>query len=130
MLDLIWKEIEAKHDHYLSMIWEDLCRKAVPFLEIEGMQFNPAARWWGGGLNRQAMEIDIVALSTDKQTLLIGEAKWSDHDQLNEVVESLKQKEQNIPFPKPARIIKVVFQKEAAIHLDALVFSPDDVMGG
>lgn len=128
MLDQVWDAIEANYDQYLSMIWENLCRKAVPFLEIEGLQFNPAARWWGGGLNKQAMEIDIVALSTDKQTLLIGEAKWSDQDQLNEAVESLKLKEQNIPFPRPARIIKAVFQKAAATHPEALVFSPDDIV--
>jgi len=128
MIDQVWTEIEANYTHYLSMIWEDLCRKAIPSLEIEGKRFNPASRWWGGGIHKQAMEIDILALSTDKKALLIGEAKWSNKDLLGEAVESLCLKEKNIPFSKPPKIIKAVFQKAPASHPDVFVFTPDDIV--
>ncbi len=128
MVDQVWNEIEVKYNHHISMIWEDLCRKAIPFLEIGGMRFNPASRWWGGGLNKKAMEIDLVALSTDRNALLIGEAKWSDNNLLNEVAESLSLKEQNIPFAKPPKIIKALFQKVPASHPDVFVFTPDEIV--
>jgi len=128
MVDQVWDEIAVKYDQYVSMIWEDLCRKAIPYLEIEGKKFNPASRWWGGGLNKKAMELDIVAKSTDQTTLLIGEAKWSDRDQSNEVSELLEMKESNIPFAKPKNIIKVLFQKLPASHPNIMVFTPDDVI--
>lgn len=128
MVDQVWGEIAEKYDQYVSVIWEDLCRKAIPLLEIEGKKFNPASRWWGGGLNKNPMEMDIVALSTDQTTMLIGEAKWSNRNQSDEVLESLKMKESNIPFAKPENIIKVLFQKLPASHPNIIVITPDDVI--
>ena len=128
MVEQVWEEIENKYDRYISAIWEDLCRKAIPFIEIEGKRFNPASRWWGGGLNKKAMEIDLIASSTDQTALLIGEVKWSDKNHTVEVLESLKWKESNIPFAKPEKIIKVLFQKTPASHPDITVLTPDDIV--
>ena len=128
MVEQVWEEIENKYDRYISSIWEDLCGKAIPFIEIEGKRFNPASRWWGGGLNKKAMEIDLIASSTDQTALLIGEVKWSDKNHTVEVLESLKWKESNIPFAKPEKIIKVLFQKTPASHPDITVLTPDDIV--
>jgi AAA+ ATPase superfamily predicted ATPase len=128
MVEQVWEEIENKYDRYISSIWEDLCRKAIPFIEIEGKRFNPASRWWGGGLNKKKMEIDLIASSTDQTAILIGEVKWSDKNQTIEVLESLKWKESNIPFAKPEKIIKVLFQKTPASHPDITVLTPDDIV--
>ncbi len=77
LIDQVWEEIENKYDHYISGIWEDICRNSISYLEISGKRFNPAARWWGNGMDGKPMEIDIVAESLDKQYLFIGEVKWS-----------------------------------------------------
>jgi AAA+ ATPase superfamily predicted ATPase len=128
MIEQVWEEIEHKYNRYISSIWEDLCRKAIPFIEIEGKRFNPASRWWGGGLNKKTMEIDLIASSTEQTALLIGEVKWSDKNRTDEVLESLKWKESNIPFAKPEKIIKVLFQKTPASHPDITILTPDDIV--
>jgi len=128
IVDQVWNEIAEKYELYISTVWEDVCRKSIPYLEIDGKRFNPASRWWGGGLNRKAMEIDVIALSTDQTALLIGEVKWSDSNHVYEVLELLQAKELNIPFAKPKKIIKVLFQKIPASHPDIVVFTPDDIV--
>jgi hypothetical protein len=107
-----------------------LCRNAVPFLEIGGIRFNPASRWWGNGLDGKPMEIDLIAESTDRSTLLVGEVKWSDSVAFNEIKRSLDRKCANLQFPGAKRVIKAVFLKErSSITLpDFILFGPDDVL--
>jgi AAA+ ATPase superfamily predicted ATPase len=57
-------------------VWEDLARCSVPFLNVGGLQWGPAARWWGQGTNGCAQEFDVVAESTDGGSVLVGEVKW------------------------------------------------------
>lgn len=58
--------------------WEDLCRSAVPHLsgvESGGSSaWQPAQRYWQGN----GPEWDVVSLSADGSSLLLGEVKWSD----------------------------------------------------
>lgn len=58
-----------------SIMWEELCRLAVPFLskKLAGEFYGQAGRFWHG----QGLEWDILAKSEDGKKLLIGEAKWS-----------------------------------------------------
>ena len=55
-----------------SLVRDTLARKAIPGLAI---RWGRVGRWWGTGLNRAPMEIDVVAESMDGRTLLVGEAK-------------------------------------------------------
>jgi AAA+ ATPase superfamily predicted ATPase len=55
-----------------SITWEELCRQAVPFIEWGNEIFGEAGRFWHG----DGPEWDILTLSADGTTLLIGEAKW------------------------------------------------------
>jgi len=128
--DQVWEEIEKKYDQYLSEIWEELCRKAISFIEIEGKRFYPASRWWGSGVDNKTMEIDIVAESLDKGTLLIGEVKWSDKTSLNQLVNLLNTKSSNIPFRKNRKIIKAGFVKEkiGEASQDTVIFTPKEIV--
>ena len=130
LVDQVWKELSGQLDNYLSGQWETLCRSAIPFMEIEGKQFNPAARWWGAGINGKPMEIDLIAESTDKSTLLVGEVKWSKKDSAAEMNRSLDHKIRNIPFIGEQRVIKAIFlkNKAAATFQDCLLFDPGDVI--
>jgi AAA+ ATPase superfamily predicted ATPase len=131
LIDLVWADIIGQYDGYLSLLWEDLCRKSIPFLEVEGNRFNPAERWWGNGLDGKPMEVDLVAESTDHKTLLIGEAKWSDKISPTEINASLNQKWLNLPFKKPRKVVKAVFSKAppSVSHPELNHFGPEDVVG-
>jgi AAA+ ATPase superfamily predicted ATPase len=130
MVDQVLTDISRDYDKYLSGLWESLCRNAVPFIEIQGKQFNPASRWWGNGVDGKPMEIDLMAESTDKLTLLAGEVKWSDKELYNETKLSLDRKCANLPFTGTKQIIKVVFLKEKPTQIspETFVFLPDDIL--
>jgi AAA+ ATPase superfamily predicted ATPase len=57
--------------YLFSLMWEELCRLAVPLL-FKGT-YGQAGRFW----NAQGPEWDILARSNDGNNLLIGEAKWT-----------------------------------------------------
>ena len=73
------KALQPAFRVYLGQAWERLVRDEIQRRPLPGldMRFRNAARWWGSGLDRKAMEIDIVAESLDGETLLVGEAKLS-----------------------------------------------------
>lgn len=56
-----------------SMMWEELCRFAVPLMHLDGKNFGEAGRFWHG----DGPEWDILSLSEDRKILLVGEAKWT-----------------------------------------------------
>ena len=64
---------------YLGQAWEHLVRDEVQRKPLPGLdlRLRNAARWWGYGVDRNPMEIDIVAESLDGETLFVGEAKLS-----------------------------------------------------
>lgn len=130
LIEEVWQEIEKKYDMYISAQWEEICRKAIPFLRIAGEKFNPAARWWGNGIDKKPLEIDIVAESTDKRMLLIGEVKWSDHTSIIGLAAELDRKIQVLPFVVDRSVLKVLFLKEKPEEYpsDFHIIIPDDIV--
>ncbi|MEA1898806.1 MAG: ATP-binding protein [Bacteroidota bacterium] len=113
LIEQVWNEINKKFSQYVSEIWEELCRNAVPRMKIKGKMFNPAQRWWGNGTDGKPMEIDVVAESTDKSTILVGEVKWIDNVSINKVWNELKLKIENAPFVQNREVLQVLFLKRA-----------------
>lgn len=74
-IDLVAAEIEKELPTFLGHVWEELARRSVSAFEVAGRRWRPAAPWWGTGVDKRALEIDIVAESVDRKALLIGEAK-------------------------------------------------------
>ena len=71
--------------------------------EIPGVRgrWRKVARWWGNGIDRRPMELDVVAESLDGRTLLIGEAKLSlSAREAERTLVELKGKAANLPFAK------------------------------
>jgi uncharacterized protein len=127
-VDEIWNEIDQKFPIYFSTIWEEICRQAVPMLNLP-VKFKPAKRWWGGREKRPLPEIDIVAESVDGKYILIGEAKWSNKINVGEIAHQLTIKSHNALF-QDKKIIRSVFMKNATtIKLeDVYIFSPKEVI--
>ncbi len=69
--------IQAPFRVFLGQAWESLIRETLARKAIPGssVRWGRVGRWWGTGLNRASMEVDVVAESADGRTLLVGEAK-------------------------------------------------------
>lgn len=73
-------------------------RKPIP--GVQG-RWCKVSRWWGSGLNRLPMEIDVLAESVDGKTLLAGEVKLSLTKREAEHVQAeLEAKVRQLPFVK------------------------------
>jgi len=131
LVDQVWNDIRGQYDQYLSGLWEDLCRKVIPFMLFEGKRFNPAARWWGSGMDGKPMELDLVAESIDKSTILLGEIKWQTKTSIAALQRELEQKSKNFPFAQNKSIIKALFLKTPGKHVadeSMLIISPEQVV--
>lgn len=77
----VWRDVERAWPSYLGHAWEHMARASVARITIGGEEWKPASRWWGPGLDRQPLEIDIVAEHRDDpRRVLVGEAKLSASD--------------------------------------------------
>lgn len=98
---------------FLGQAWERLVRDEIQIQPLPGFKFRlkNAARWWGFGLDRKAMEVDIVAESLDGDTLFVGEAKLSlSETEVNRVLYELEAKAKQLPFArKYKRIVSRLF---------------------
>ena len=98
---------------FLGQAWERLVRDEIVRKPLPGFEsrFRNAARWWGTGLDRKAMEIDIVAESLDGDTLFVGEAKLSlSETEAERAISELEAKASQLPFAsKYKRIVSRLF---------------------
>ena len=71
--------LRPSFDVYLGQAWEEIVRETLMRKPVPGVggRWRKVSRWWGGGLNREPMEIDVLAESVDGKTLLAGEVKLS-----------------------------------------------------
>ena len=75
---------------------------SVPLSSIlpkSSVRWGKVSRWWGTGLNGEAMEVDVVAESADGRTLLVGEAKLRLTDaEARHALAELEAKARQLPF--------------------------------
>jgi len=123
------KRVERNLSSFTAAAWEELCRRAVPFL-MEAESYSPASRWWGNGTDGRQMEIDIVSESGNGKTLLVGEAKWTEVTDIRRDIKNLMAKAVRLPFLKGRNITPVLFLRNKLKTLPAglIVFGPDEVV--
>jgi hypothetical protein len=115
--------------HHVAGVWEELARASVPWLGCDGRRWKPASRWWGPGVDRRPLEIDIVAESEDGTALLFGEAKWSDAVAGSALVQALRHKAERFPHVGGRRVVLGLWLKRGAAQIaGAQVFGPRDVL--
>ena len=111
--------------------WEDLCRGAVPWMVGWDASYGVASPWWGVGA--QQAEIDIVAASLDRKSLLLGECKWSHRKKrfdLSAIDRQLRKKAEQIPAARGKRIVTSVWlggDAKTTGQIENLI-TPDEVL--
>jgi AAA+ ATPase superfamily predicted ATPase len=119
-------EIGQRLGHHVGEIWEELARASVPLLDPGGRTWGPAGRWWGPGLDRQPLEVDLVAYSADGGSVLVGEVKWArpaiprDADRL---LAELEDKARRLPAAAGREVVLALWLKApvAGLSTDRIV---------
>lgn len=126
----VLRKIKKNLDSFVATTWEEMCRKSVPYI-FKDQEFKPACRWWGSGLDRNPLEIDVIAESADKKALLAGESKWVEKADAEEEFGTLMKKVNNLPFAKGKKILPVLFLKFKPVVSPSgvTIFDPADVIG-
>lgn len=120
---------------FVSEFWEKVCREAVTGNELFGHLFGKASRWWGSVKTESGikqMEIDIVAESLDKETILVGECKWTNPEMAMVLMKDLKEKISYLAFCREKEIIPVLFLKNKPKDFsevkDLKILYPEDIL--
>ena len=106
--------LETQLPDHIGGWWEKLCRDAVTGNVIDGVMYGEARRWWGSILidgQPQDVEIDVVAESMDKQTILIGECKWTTLENARHLTNHLMKIAEHLPFTKDKNVVVRLFLK-------------------
>lgn len=111
-IEKVASEIEVALPLFVSGIWEELARASVSRMALFGRSWKPAGCWWGSGLDRKSMELDIVAESDDGSAILIGEAKWSQRIDERSLIFELRKKGQRFPLRKDKKVFLALWLKK------------------
>ena len=76
----------------------------------------------------EQIEIDVVAESLDKRSLLVGECKWTTRENGHKLTAQLLRKARMLPFAKGHDIVPMLFLKEKPIDDEGNALLPDDVV--
>jgi uncharacterized protein len=125
------RDIAARFPHHAGEVWEELARESVPVLDCFGRTWGPAGRWWGPGLDRQPLEIDLVAESQVGDALLVGEVKWALPDDPARLLQELERKVERLPFVEGREIFLALWLKAPVRGpVSRQVMTPRQVLAG
>jgi hypothetical protein len=97
-------------------------------MKIPGRAWKPAASWWGAGLAREPLEIDVVAESIDGKSILLGEAEWTSHPDFRRLTCELERKASNFPDRRGRQIFKALWTTQTRKLPDVAVIGPGEVL--
>jgi len=125
-------QVQTNFAQHCGGVWEELARRSVPCCGIADTNWAVASRWWGQDLQRQQVEVDVVAESLDGAALLIGEVKWgAGKADLRHAVRRLQTHTTSLPFVRGRRIVLAIWVREkVALDEDVVVLTPEDVLVG
>jgi uncharacterized protein len=103
------EEIGQRLGHHVGEIWEELARAGAPLLRLGGKTWGPAGRWWGPGLDRRPLEVDLVAHSSDGGSVLVGEVKWAAPRDAERLLAELEAKARRLPVAAGKEIVPVLW---------------------
>jgi AAA+ ATPase superfamily predicted ATPase len=123
-------EVERSLAPHVSSVWEDLVREAVPRATWSGRRWGEAASWWGPGLDRKPLELDVVAQDADEKELLVGEVKWQDRVDWPRELGALRQKAARLPLAVGRTVRLAIWSKRVVPRLpkDVACYGPKQVL--
>jgi AAA+ ATPase superfamily predicted ATPase len=113
-LAAVAEEVERQMGHHVGEIWEELARASVPRLHLGGKTWGPAGRWWGPGLDRQPLEVDLVAYGSDGGSVLVGEVKWAAPRDVDRLLAQLEAKARRLPVVSGREVTLALWLKAPA----------------
>jgi len=125
---VVEETIAAQWPVFVGMWWEEIARRAVVDLPIDGTEWLPGARWWGRSGDG---EIDILALHTkSKNRLLAAEAKVSlKQADYARTTAQLEKKITYLPFAQDKKLTTALFVLNAnQAGKDAAVVTAQDIV--
>jgi AAA+ ATPase superfamily predicted ATPase len=129
-LEAVERSIAADVKHHIAGVWEQLARKSVPLLRIQGETWGPASRWWGTGLDRKPLEVDLVAESISGDRLLVGEVKWASPREGGRLEHELANKAARLPFVGGRDVVPMLWLAAAPKDMPrSRVVTPAQVLG-
>lgn len=140
----IMDRIQKDFNSQVGAVWERECAKAISLRNLFGTDWGMASRWWGSVpvkneagkiIGGEEIELDVVAESEDKRSLLIGECKWNAPDYADRLLRILQTKVSSIPqFANYEKVEYVLFLREHPLDessLDKLkvrILYPEDII--
>lgn len=121
-MDALFKQHGEILQRLVAKSYEDATEQFISAAISAGKlpHFNSLGRWWDG-----TTEIDLVGLNEEDNTILFVETKWSNQQLRTDILDSLKQKAQQIVWGKPNRkehfalVSKSGFSSELVEHAKA-----------
>jgi AAA+ ATPase superfamily predicted ATPase len=116
---------------HVSGVWEDLVRESVLRARYLGKAWESVGSWWGPGLDREPLELDVVARSKGGAELLVGEVKWQERLDFSRESEALRQKASRLGLAQGRDVRLAIWTKSAPKRVAPGVacFTPTDVLG-
>jgi AAA+ ATPase superfamily predicted ATPase len=127
---IVAREVSAALPLHVSGVWEDLARESVLRLSCFGRSWGSVGSWWGPGLDRTPLELDVVARSADGNDLLVGEAKWQERFDWSREAASLRQKAARLPMARGRDVHLAIWARRAPRRAlpGVACFTPRDVL--
>ncbi len=110
-LNAVAADIEKSLPHHIGGIWEELARASVPHLNLGGKTWGPASRWWGAGLDKKPLEVDLLAYSSDDKSVLVGEVKWSAVRDVGRLIAEVEEKARRLPEVSGREVVAALWLK-------------------
>jgi AAA+ ATPase superfamily predicted ATPase len=124
------RELAAALPLHVSSVWEDLARESVLRAPCLGRTWESVGSWWGAGLDRVPLEVDVVARSADGTEILVGEAKWQARLDWARETAALRQKAARLPLAQGRTVRLAIWTKAAPARVPRGVacLTPRDVL--
>jgi uncharacterized protein len=108
--DALLRQIRPGFAMFVASHWEQICRESI-HRTFPDADWQPARSWWGPDRTGKPLELDVVSETADKQTVMIGECKWTDEVNPRAILTGLQEKTSRLAWLDGRKVEYVLFTK-------------------